>query len=138
MADIIETAKQTGKCEILIAAIKAAGLTETLKDLGPYTIFAPSDEAFDKLPAKALTYLLTDMLRLRHVLLAHIVAGEYLSDDLVEDNELQSIEGKGIKIIIAKNLKVNNAIVLQADIECDNGIIHLIDAVMMPKVEALI
>lgn len=134
MADIIETAKQAGNLNTFLSMVQTAKLTNTLRGVGPYTVFAPTDEAFEKLPFGSVQNLMNDINMLREVLLYHIVPGEYLVDDIVDEDELETVEGQNIVVDSSDGLMVNNATVTQTDIEADNGIIQVIDAVILPKV----
>lgn len=134
MADIVETLKQSGDFDTFVEALKTAKLTNTLKGVGPYTVFVPNDTAFGKLPGASVQNLLSDVNVLREVLLYHVVPGELLVEDVMDEEELETIEGQNILVNTSDGLKVNNAHVIESDIEADNGIIHVIDAVIIPKV----
>jgi len=133
-ADIVDTAVSAGNFNTLVAAVKAAGLVETLKGPGPFTVFAPTDEAFAKLPAGTVDGLLKDPDKLKKILTYHVVPGKVMAADVTKLKTANTVEGSPIKIM-AKGGKVmiNNASVVKADIECDNGVIHVIDTVIMPK-----
>ena len=131
-ADIVDTAVAAGSFNTLVTAVKAAGLVETLKSAGPFTVFAPTDEAFAKLPAGALDKLLANKEQLKAVLLYHVVAGKVMAAD-VKTGPVKTVQGSNARLT-AKDGKVmiNRANVVKADIGTDNGVIHVIDAVIMP------
>jgi uncharacterized surface protein with fasciclin (FAS1) repeats len=132
-ADIIETAKAAGSFNTLAKAIEAAGLTETLKGEGPFTVFAPTDEAFAKLPKGTLESLLQDREKLATILKYHVVAGEVSSSQAMKLSEANTVAEKPLKISRAgKKLMVGKATVTQADIAASNGVIHVIDEVLLP------
>jgi len=134
-ADIVDTAV-AGKFNTLVAAVKAAGLVDTLKGPGPFTVFAPTDEAFAKLPAGTLETLLKpeNKTRLQSILLYHVVSGKVTSQDVVKLNSATTVEGGSIAIKTLNNgVMVNNAHVTQTDIAASNGVIHVIDAVILPE-----
>lgn len=133
MQDIIETAKQAGKFNTLLAALKAADLKETLKGKGPFTVFAPSDEAFKKLKQQDLDDLLKDKAKLKAILTYHVIAGQKNAKD-IRNGEVKTLEGKSLQAEVSgDSVTVNGARVVQADIAASNGIIHVIDTVVMPK-----
>jgi uncharacterized surface protein with fasciclin (FAS1) repeats len=134
-ADIVDTAI-AGNFQTLVTAVKAAGLVETLKGPGPFTVFAPTDEAFAKLPAGTLKTLLKpeNKAQLRSILLYHVVSGKVMSQDVVKLNSVKTADGKSIAIkTVNGDVMVNNAHVAKADIAADNGVIHVIDAVLLPE-----
>jgi uncharacterized surface protein with fasciclin (FAS1) repeats len=141
--DIVETAKAAGSFGTLLAAVDAAGLTTTLKGTGPFTVFAPTDAAFGKLPAGAVDGLLKDRPALTKVLTYHVVAGKLTAADLVARKDangyvtLTTVEGSGLKIHIASSGAVHvgdeMATVVKADVMAENGVIHVIDKVVMPE-----
>ncbi len=133
-ADIVDTAVAAGSFKTLVAAIKAAGLVETLKSAGPFTVFAPTDEAFAKLPAGTVEALLKDPEKLKGILTYHVVAGKVMAADVVKMKTAKTVQG-GSVMIQAKGGKVmvDKATVVKTDIVTDNGVIHVIDTVMMPK-----
>ena len=131
--DIVDTAVQAGSFKTLVTAIKAAGLVDTLKGKGPFTVFAPTDEAFAKLPAGALDGLLADKAKLADVLTYHVVAGKVMASDVVKLTSAKTVEGQSLTIDAHKGVKVDNANVIKTDIVTTNGVIHVIDAVMLPK-----
>ncbi len=133
--DIVETAVGAGTFKTLATALTEAGLIETLKGPGPFTVFAPTDEAFAKLPPAALAALLKDKVALKNVLLYHVVAGKVLAADVMKLNGkgAKTVEGQDAKIMImGDKVMVNNSNVIKADIIAKNGVIHVIDAVLMP------
>jgi uncharacterized surface protein with fasciclin (FAS1) repeats len=137
-ADIVETAANAGSFDTLVAAVEAAGLAETLKGEGPFTVFAPTDEAFARLPEGTVDSLL--QLENRDQLVAlltyHVVHGKVLSSDLAgQEMEVATAQGSPVSIDATDGaVKVDEATVTQADIETDNGVIHVIDMVIMPKI----
>jgi uncharacterized surface protein with fasciclin (FAS1) repeats len=133
-ADIVDTAVAAGNFTTLVAAVKAAGLVDTLKSAGPFTVFAPTDEAFAKLPAGTVDALLQDPDKLKKILLYHVVSGNVMAADVVKLKQAKTVEGSLLRIrTIGGHVMVNNANVMKTDIVCDNGVIHVIDTVLMPK-----
>jgi uncharacterized surface protein with fasciclin (FAS1) repeats len=132
MADIVDTAVSAGSFNTLVAAVKAANLVETLKGPGPFTVFAPTDEAFAKLPAGTVDSLLQDIPQLTKILTYHVVSGKVLSSDVVKIDKATTVEGSDLKIDASNGVKVNNATVVSPDVEADNGVIHVIDTVLLP------
>ena len=132
--DIVDTAIAAGQFKTLAKALTAAELIETLKGKGPFTVFAPTDEAFAKLPAGALEALLKDKAKLTAVLTYHVVAGKVLAKDVLKLSSAKTVQGGEVKIT-AKDGKVmvDSAQVVKTDIEASNGVIHVIDSVLMPK-----
>jgi uncharacterized surface protein with fasciclin (FAS1) repeats len=138
MADIVDTAVAAGSFNTLVAAVKAAGLVDTLKGKGPFTVFAPTDDAFAKLPKGTVEGLLKDIPKLTAVLTYHVVAGKVLAADVVKLKTAKTVQGQEVKIDASKwhmhkNVKINDAEVVKADIVADNGVIHVIDKVLLPK-----
>ena len=135
MADIVSTAISAGSFKTLVAAVTAAGLVETLQGPGPFTVFAPTDEAFAKLPAGTVESLLEagNKDKLVAVLTYHVVPGAVLAADVVSLTEAPTVNGQKITIDATNGVKVDAANVVQTDIKCDNGVIHVIDAVILPK-----
>lgn len=131
MPDIVDIAVGAGSFETLVTAVKAAGLVETLKSPGPFTVFAPTDEAFAKLPPGTIQTLVQNIPQLTRILTFHVVSGKYTKDELVKMGVVTSIEGSPIPIPAAPNFEVKNATVVAADIEADNGIVHVIDRVIL-------
>jgi uncharacterized surface protein with fasciclin (FAS1) repeats len=132
MADIVETAIKAGSCSTLIDAVKAAGLVDTLKSEGPFTLFAPNDAAFAKLPAGTGEELLKDIPKLRKILTYHVVSGKVMAADVAMLKSAKTVEGTNVKIDASNGVKVNNSTVITADVVADNGVIHIIDTVLMP------
>jgi uncharacterized surface protein with fasciclin (FAS1) repeats len=133
-ADIVDTAVAAGDFKTLVAAVKAAGLVDTLKGAGPFTVFAPTDEAFAKLPAGTVDALLKDPEKLKNILLYHVVSGKVMAVDVMKMKSAKTMEGGTVKIHeMGGKVMVNNATVSKTDIICDNGVIHVIDTVLMPK-----
>lgn len=134
MKDIVDTAVAAGSFNTLATALKAAGLVDTLKGKGPFTVFAPTDDAFGKLPAGALERLLADKALLTKVLTYHVVAGKVLAADVVTLSEAKTVEGSAVRIAVANGgVKVNDANVVKTDVGASNGVIHVIDSVILPS-----
>lgn len=132
-ADIVDTAVSAGNFTTLVAAVKAAGLVETLKGAGPFTVFAPTDEAFAKLPAGTVNGLLKDPEKLKSILLYHVISGKVMAADVLKMKSAKTVGGGSVKIdVMGDKVMVNNADVVKTDIVCDNGVIHVIDTVLMP------
>lgn len=131
MADIVDIAVGAGSFSTLVQAVQAAGLVETLKSPGPFTVFAPNDDAFAKLPPGTITTLVQNIPQLTRILTFHVVLGKLMQEDLAKLGIVTSIEGSSIPINCEENFEVKNATVLAADIEADNGVIHIIDTVIL-------
>jgi uncharacterized surface protein with fasciclin (FAS1) repeats len=134
-ADIVDTAV-AGKFQTLVAALKAAGLVDTLKGSGPFTVFAPTDQAFAKLPAGTLQTLLKleNKAKLQSILTYHVVPGKVMSGDAAKLSSAKTVEGRSITIkTMNGGVMVNNARVTKADIVTSNGVIHVIDTVILPE-----
>jgi len=132
-ANIVETAKSTGSFTTLLAAAEAAGLDATLTGAGPYTVFAPTDEAFAKLPDGTVEALLADPNALREILLYHVVPGRVLSSQVIGLDSATTAQGSDVSFKVADNgVLVNDARVISPDIQASNGVIHVIDTVIMP------
>ena len=131
--DIVDTAAAAGTFKSLAAALEAAGLVQTLKGPGPFTVFAPTDEAFAKIPKADLDALLKDKAKLTAVLSYHVFAGNAGSADLKQLKDLSTVQGGRIKIDASHGLKVDDATVVKADVPASNGVIHVIDKVLMPR-----
>lgn len=131
--DIVDTAVAAGKFGTLVTAVKAAGLVDALKAEGPLTVFAPTDEAFSKLPKGTLQALLNDPPKLRAILKYHVISGKVGSAEVVKLTSAKTLLGQNVRINAAQGVKVNAASVIQADIACKNGVIHVIDTVLMPE-----
>ena len=135
MKDIVDTAVAAGSFKTLAAAVTAAGLVDTLKGAGPFTVFAPTDAAFAKLPAGTVEALLADIPKLTSILTYHVVAGKVLAADVVklDGKSATTVQGGTVAVTTAGGVKLNGtANVTQTDIECTNGVIHVIDAVILP------
>lgn len=135
MHDIVDTAIAAGTFKTLFIAIIAAGLVDTLKGAGPFTVFAPSDEAFAKLPAGTFEALLADIPKLSAILTYHVVAGKVMAADVLAMNgqSAATVNGASVKISTTDGVKLNDGInVTATDIACTNGVIHVIDAVLIP------
>lgn len=130
MSNIVETAIADNSFKTLMAAVKAAGLAETLSGPGPFTFFAPNDEAFAKLHKTDVEGLLKNTTKLKQLLAYHIVEGKMMGTDVAKLGTAQTLEGHNVGIATNKGVKVNDAKVIQTDITCDNGVIHVIDAVL--------
>ena len=131
-ADIVDTAVGAGNFKTLVTAIKAAGLVDTLKGPGPFTVFAPTDEAFAKIPKADLDKLLADKKKLKSVLTYHVVSGKVMSTD-IKPGKVKTVQGTNVTLATTGGVMVNNAKVVSADVAADNGVIHAIDTVLMPK-----
>jgi uncharacterized surface protein with fasciclin (FAS1) repeats len=132
--NIVETAVGAGNFNTLVTAVKAADLVETLSGPGPFTVFAPTDDAFAKLPAGTVEALLKDKAKLTSVLTYHVASGKYMAADVVKMSSLKSVQGQDIAISLKDGAAMaDNAKIIQTDIVCSNGVIHVIDAVILPK-----
>ena len=130
--DIVDTAVAAGSFKTLATALGAAGLIDTLKGKGPFTVFAPTDEAFAKIPKADLDALLKDKAKLTSVLTYHVVAGKVMAAD-VKAGKVKTVQGSEITVSTSMGVTVDNAKVTKTDIIADNGVIHVIDTVIMPK-----
>lgn len=131
--DIVDTAVAAGGFKTLATALGAAGLVDTLKGQGPFTVFAPTDEAFAKIPKADLDALLKDKAKLTAVLTYHVVSGKVMAKD-VKAGEVKTVQGSNFTVATSYGtVTVNNAKVVKTDIEASNGVIHVIDTVIMPK-----
>jgi uncharacterized surface protein with fasciclin (FAS1) repeats len=138
MGGICDTAVAAGNFKTLVAATQAAGLVETLNTKGPFTVFAPTDEAFAKLPKGTVEALLKDIPKLTSILTYHVVSGRVMAADVVKLKSAKTLQGQEVKIDASKwhlhkTVKINDANVIKADVVADNGVIHVIDKVLMPK-----
>jgi uncharacterized surface protein with fasciclin (FAS1) repeats len=132
--DIVETAVAAGSFKTLIAAVEAAGLVETLKGKGPFTVFAPTDEAFAKLPAGTVEALLKDKAKLAAILTYHVVSGDVRAAQAMKLSSAKTVNGQSLKIVTKNGVvMIDNAKVVKADIAASNGVIHVIDTVVLPK-----
>lgn len=135
MHDIVDTAVAAGTFKTLAAAVTAAGLVPTLKGPGPFTVFAPSDEAFAKLPAGTVESLLADIPKLTAILTYHVVAGKVMAADVMtmDGKTAATVNGGLLKVSTTDGVKLNGDVkVITTDIECTNGVIHVIDSVLIP------
>jgi uncharacterized surface protein with fasciclin (FAS1) repeats len=131
--DIVDTAISAGNFTTLVKAVQAAGLVDTLKGEGPFTVFAPTDDAFAKLPPGTVEKLLGDPDKLKAVLTYHVVAGKVMAAD-VKPGMVKTVEGSSAKVKVkGGKVMIDNANVVKTDIECSNGVIHVIDSVILPK-----
>ncbi|MBD2494175.1 fasciclin domain-containing protein [Nostoc sp. FACHB-280] len=132
MADIVDIAVSNDAFKTLVTAVQAAGLVETLKSPGPFTVFAPTDDAFAKLPPGTIQTLVQNIPQLTRILKYHVVAGKLSQAELAKLGTVTSVEGSIIKIDCSEGFEIKNATVLAADIDADNGMIHVIDTVILP------
>jgi len=131
--DIVDTAVSAGNFTTLVKAVQAAGLVDTLKGPGPFTVFAPTDEAFAKLPAGTVEGLLANPDKLKAVLTYHVVACKVMAAD-VKPGKVKTVQGSQATILTSGgNVMIDGAKIVKADIECSNGVIHVIDSVILPK-----
>lgn len=130
--DIVDTAVAAGSFKTLVKAVQAAGLVETLKGEGPFTVFAPTDEAFAKLPPGTLDALLKDKAKLQAVLTYHVVPGKVMAADVAKVKTAKTVQGQNLAIDTSNGVKVGNANVVKTDIVTSNGVIHVIDTVLIP------
>ena len=131
---IVDIAVSNGNFTTLVAAVKAAGLAETLSGPGPFTVFAPTDEAFAKLPPGTVESLLADKEALTKILTYHVVSGKVMSADVVKLAKATTLQGQEVAVSVDNgSVKINESMVVQADIEGSNGVIHVIDTVLMPE-----
>ena len=141
MPDIVDAAMASGMTK-LAEAVKAAGLVDTLKGPGPFTVFAPTDEAFNKVPKADMDMLMKDPVKLKEVLTFHVVEGKMMASDLKEHEYLQALSGGELRIDakswhLHRNIKVNGANIIKPDQVVDNGVCHAIDKVLMPKMAVM-
>ncbi len=135
--DIVDTALAAGSFNTLATALTKAGLIETLKGDGPFTVFAPTDAAFEKIPADQLEAILADKQLLTDILTYHVVAGKVMASDVVKIDSATSLQGAAIAVSTQGGVKVNEANVVKTDIVTSNGVIHVIDAVLVPETDAI-
>ena len=140
MPDIVDAAMTAGMSK-LVEAVKAAGLVDTLKGPGPFTVFAPTDEAFNKIPKADWDMLMKDTAKLKEVLTFHVCEGKMMAADLAKHEYLQALSGGELRIDaktwhLHRNMKVNGANIIKPDLVVDNGVCHAIDKVLMPKMAA--
>ena len=131
MADIVDIAVSAGSFQTLVTAVQAAGLVDVLKSPGPFTVFAPTDEAFAQLPAGTIQTLVQNIPQLTRILTFHVVPGKLMQSDLAQLGVVTSVEGSTIPIDCSDGFEVKNATVVAPDIEADNGVIHVIDRVIL-------
>ena len=135
LSDIVDTAIAAGSFTTLVAAAKAAGLVETLKGAGPFTVFAPNDDAFKKLPAGTVETLLKpeNKAKLASILTYHVIPGKVSASDIAgKTMKVKTVEGTELSVDAKSGVKIDNATVVTADIAASNGVIHVIDTVIMP------
>jgi len=130
--DIIETARTAGSFKTLLAALEATDLTGALQGDGPFTVFAPTDEAFAKLPKGTVESLLNDIPKLRSILTYHVVSGKVMASDVVKLSEAKTLQGQPVRIDASSGVRINSARVVKADVMADNGVVHVIDEVLLP------
>ena len=134
MPNIVETAQAAGSFKTLVAAVEAAGLADTLAQEGPFTVFAPTDEDFAKLPEGTVENLLNQPAELAKILTYHVVAGKVMAEEVVMHDMIETLEGNSLEVVVDEGgVMVNDAKVLTTDIEAENGVIHVIDTVLLPK-----
>jgi uncharacterized surface protein with fasciclin (FAS1) repeats len=131
--DIVDIAASAGSFNTLVTAVKAAGLVDVLKGDGPFTVFAPNDEAFAKIPAEQLNALLEDKEALTAVLTYHVVPGKVMAADVVKLDSAKTVQGQSVRIDTSAGVKVDQANVISTDIIASNGVIHVIDSVILPN-----
>ncbi len=132
--NIVETAVAAGSFNTLVKAVKAAGLVDTLSGPGPFTVFAPTDEAFGKLPEGTIEALLNNIEKLKSILTYHVAAKKLMAEDVVKMETIMTVNGKEITVTAKEGkVMVDDAMVVKTDIKCTNGVIHVIDGVIIPK-----
>jgi uncharacterized surface protein with fasciclin (FAS1) repeats len=132
MKNIVETAIEAGNFKTLVKAVQEAGLVETLSGEGPFTVFAPTDEAFAKLPEGTLENLINDKEKLNQILTYHVIPDKVMSNKVLNIFNAKTVQGNDLTIDISEGVKVDDANVIETDIECSNGVIHIIDSVLIP------
>jgi uncharacterized surface protein with fasciclin (FAS1) repeats len=133
MSNIVETAVAAGSFKTLVAAVQAAGLGATLSGPGPFTVFAPTDDAFAKLPAGTVEGLLKNIPKLTDILTFHVVPGKLMAADVVKLTSAKTVQGQNVTINALNGVTVNGAKVITPNVETDNGVIHVIDQVILPR-----
>ncbi|MDH5747384.1 MAG: fasciclin domain-containing protein [Candidatus Bathyarchaeota archaeon] len=133
MKNIVETAIEAGTFKTLVEAVKTADLVKTLSGKGPFTVFAPNDAAFAKLPSGTIERLLKNKEKLTSVLTYHVVPRKVMATDVMKLRRAKTVQGQEISIDTTEGVKISGAKVIKTDIECTNGVIHVIDRVIMPK-----
>ena len=139
LLDIVETALATRKFSTLAASLSATDLIDTLKGAGPFTVFAPTDEAFSRLPPQTVTELLQpeNKARLKAILAYHVVARRVTTSQVIELKSVRTVHGQALRIDTENGVRINDANVIKADVEAANGIIHVIDSVLLPSATAI-
>lgn len=132
MKNIVETAIEAGNFKILVTAVQEADLVDTLSGRGPFTVFAPTDQAFAKLPKGTIENLLKNKEKLTEILTYHVVQQKVMAQSVMKIKSAKTANGYDVKIDTSHGVKVNNANVIKTDIECSNGVIHVIDTVLVP------
>ena len=131
---IVDVAIGSGRTGTLVSAVQAAGLVETLSSEGPFTVFAPVDEAFSALPAGTLESVLADKEMLTKILTHHVVSGRYLAADVLASGSLETLEGGSLPVVVdSAGVHIGSAMILATDIVTSNGVVHLIDSVLLPE-----
>ena len=133
MSNIVQTATSAGTFTTLLAAVKAAGLNPTLEGAGPYTVFAPNDDAFAKLPKGTVESLLADIPKLKKILTYHVVPGKLSTSDVEKLHNVKTVEGGEVSVHANGGVKINDSNMIGKEIMTDNGVIHVIDTVLTPK-----
>ena len=133
MENIVETAIHAGSFKTLVTAVQAAGLVETLSGPGPFTVFAPTDDAFAKLPKGTVESLLKDKAKLNGILTYHVVPGKVMAADVVKLHSAKTVQGQNLTVSSNGDVRIDAAKVIKTDILCSNGVIHVIDSVVLPK-----
>lgn len=133
MANLIETAQELGQFKTLMTLVESADLLDLLKSPGPYTVFAPTDEAFAALPSNTIANLMEDIPKLQKILSYHVLNGDVRTDNLEELASAETVEGSVVGVDTSDGIKINDAKVLSADCLTDNGVIHAIDKVLIPS-----
>jgi uncharacterized surface protein with fasciclin (FAS1) repeats len=133
MKNLVETAIEAGDFKTLVKAVQEADLVDTLGSEGPFTVFAPTDEAFSKLPEGTIESLLNDKEKLTNMLTYHVVSGKVMSNDVIKIKNAKTVNGKEVSIDSENGVKIDDATVIKPDIECSNGVIHVIDTVLLPE-----
>ena len=132
MPNIAEIARDAGQFSTLLAAVEAAGLVDALTGDASLTVFAPTDDAFNKLPAGTVEGLLQDIPKLKNILTYHVVEGNVLAEDVAKLDSAKTLNGTDLAIQAGDTVKINDATVVKADVTADNGVIHVIDTVLLP------
>lgn len=133
MNTIVKTVIDSGGFKTLVTALKTADLVETLNGNGPFTVFAPTDDAFAKLPEETVKELINDKEALIKILTYHVISGKVMAKDVMNISSAKTLQGGDLAIETTGGVMINNAKVIKADLECSNGVIHIIDTVLMPE-----